>query len=337
MLLEVRAMEENKILSPEEMLEKIFYYMNRLVEEKEFYKSLVLLTDLGKVLVNAHRASFWYRDEKKKQYWTMAASGTEKIKVPMGTGIVGESMENNKTILINNPYEDPRFNSEVDKQTGYKTESILCIPVTNSTGDVIGAYQVINKLGNTGFDEQDVKYLGMAAGYSGKLLETHILKEQNVIDQLTGLKNRRGFYDVYDNLVVPLADKSDSSAIICDIDFFKKVNDTYGHNVGDGVLVHVADMLSKSVEGFGEVFRWGGEEFIVLLPEKKLEQAVEIAENIRKAIEASECHCQNVVVKVTMSFGVTKIDYNKTSVDNIKVADDNLYRAKQEGRNRVIS
>ena len=174
--MEVLAME-NKRLSSEEMLEKIFYYMNKLVAEKEFYNALTILTDLGKTLVNAHRASFWYRDEKKKLYWTMAADGIERITVPMGKGIVGASIENNETIVINNPYEDERFNSQIDKETGYLTKSLLCMPVTNSIGQVIGAYQVINKLGDNeeGFDEQDVKYLTLAAVYSGKVLETQIL------------------------------------------------------------------------------------------------------------------------------------------------------------------
>lgn len=330
---------EHKKLSPEEMLERIFYYMNKLVVEKDFHNSLIILTDLGKTLVNAHRASFWYRDERRKQYWTMAASGTERITVPMGKGIVGASIENNETIVINNPYEDERFNPQVDKETGYLTKSILCMPVTNSAGDVIGAYQVINKLEDDGegFDEQDVKYLMLAAGYSGKILETHILKEQSLIDPLTGLKNRRGFYDTYDGEILTLPEGKKSSAIICDIDFFKKVNDTYGHNVGDAVIVHVADTLLKNADKIGEVFRWGGEEFIILLPGLDLEQAVEVAEGIRCEIQNSECHSQNYVVKITMSFGVTQIDMDKTSTDNIKVADDNLYRAKQEGRNRVIS
>ena len=126
--------------------------------------------------------------------------------------------------------------------------------VTNSLGDVIGAYQVINKLGdeNEGFNETDVKYLALAAGYCGKLLEMHILKEQSFMDQLTGLKNRRGFYDVYNDRVLSQENDKKSSVIICDIDFFKKVNDTYGHNAGDAVLVHVADILQKNIENIGE-------------------------------------------------------------------------------------
>lgn len=329
-----------KKLSASEMLEKIFDYMNCLIVEKDFYKSILLLTKMGKILVNAERASFWYRDEKKQQYWTLAALDSDKIVVPMGSGIVGASIENNETILINNPYEDARFNPKVDKETGFITKSILCMPVTNSIGEVIGAYQAINKIGDdeeNSFSEQDIKYLAMAAAYCGKTLETQLLKEQSQIDPLTALKNRRGFHEVYNAKISSLKENDNSSVIICDIDFFKKVNDTYGHNVGDAVLVHIADLMKKTVLNEGEVFRWGGEEFVILLPDCHLDKAVDIAEKLRVSVEESECYSENHIVKVTMSFGVTQLDYKKTSTENIKIADDKLYRAKQEGRNRVIS
>ena len=333
-------MNNGQPLTADEMLDKIFHCMSKIVVEKDFSKSLILLTDLGRTLVNAHRASFWYRDEKQKQYWTMAASGIERITIPMGTGIVGASIENNETILINNPYEDPRFNPDVDKKTGYLTKSILCMPVSNSNGKVIGAYQVINKMGEeekSAFDDIDVKYLALAAGYCGKTLEAYILKEQNKFDQLTGLMNRKGFYNSYNSKILSLPDNVVSSVIIGDIDFFKKVNDAYGHNVGDDVLVYISKIIEECVGDIGEVFRWGGEEFLILMPECSLSRANNIADNIRLKVETSECKSEGATVKVTMSFGVAEIDVTKESADNIKVADDNLYTAKQEGRNRVVS
>ena len=280
-------MNEHRLLTAEEMLEEIFSYMNRLYKEKDFNKSILLLTDLGRSLVNAERASFWYRDVDKEQYWTLAALGTDRITVDKGTGIVGVSIENNMTLRINNPYEDPRFNPSVDKKTGFVTRSILCVPVTNDSGDVIGAYQVINKMsedGESGFTEQDVNRLAMAATFCGKTLEAHLLKEQNQIDQLTGLKNRRGFNCFYENIQNT---NSNRCIIMCDIDHFKKVNDTYGHNTGDAVLMHVAAILKNYVGDMGEVVRWGGEEFITCLKDCSLAEAVELAELIRSRVQES--------------------------------------------------
>ncbi len=323
-------------LSADELLEKIFYYMNCLVVEKDFNKSILLLTDLGQVLVNAERASFWYRDVRKKQYWTLFAVGENRITVPCGKGIVGASIENNEVILIPEAYSDSRFNQQTDKETGYVTKSILCMPVTNSKGEVIGAYQAINKNDNEIFDDQDVKRLSLAAAFCGKILEAQLLKEESQIDQLTGLKNRRGFWEMYDVDIKEALKDTRSSIIMCDIDFFKKVNDTYGHNVGDAVLVYVADLMGRKLGNSGSVFRWGGEEFVMLIPGYAKEEAMELAESLRKAVEESQCHSEGHDVKVTMSFGVKELEYGRLSTEMIKEADDNLYRAKKNGRNRVV-
>ena len=333
-------MENKRPLQAEEMLEQIFYYMNQLVEEKEFIPTILLLTDLGRTLVNSERASFWYWDREKKQYWTLAALGSERITVPEGSGVVGASIENRETIVINNPYEDKRFNSQVDKNTGFVTKSILCLPVTNARGKVIGAYQAINKIGEDGesvFDEQDVKHLTLAAVFCGKTLESHILYEETQVDPLTQLKNRRGFYEYYNEMIKPNAVKQNAAIVMCDIDFFKKVNDTYGHNAGDAVLVMVADMLRRSVNDKGMVARWGGEEFVVLLEHHTEEQAKQFAEGIRQQVEQSVCMFEEDSIHITMSFGVRAFDACAELSKNVEEVDARLYCAKQSGRNQVIA
>lgn len=324
---------------PEEMLEKIFYYMNRMVDEKGFASTIVLLTDMGRTLANSERASFWYWDVRKKQYWTLAALGRDRIIVPEGSGIVGASIQNNEIILINNPYADARFNSQIDKESGFVTKSILCIPVTDTKGEVIGAFQAINKLdenGESDFNERDVKRLTMAAVHCGKALESYLLYHETQVDQLTGLKNRRGFYEYYSDYIQPHLQKQKASAIICDIDFFKKVNDTYGHNGGDAVLAQIASILQTSVGEAGEAVRWGGEEFVLLLLDYDLEQAAKLAEQIRQTIEQSVCPYEGREIKVTMSFGVKEIDAVCSAERNIEQADEKLYEAKATGRNRVV-
>lgn len=335
-------MENNVTRRPytaEELLERLFYYVGELNETKGFEATIEILTGLGRDMVNSDRASFWYWDRRKKQYWTMAALGRRQIVVPEGSGIVGASIENNEIIVINNPYEDERFNPSVDKETGYVTKSILCIPVTNTQGQVIGAYQAINKLDETGesnFEEQDIKRLSMASMFCGKTLESQILYLDAHMDQLTGLKNRRGFHEFYSESIVPVLEESYASIIMCDIDHFKKVNDTYGHNAGDAVLVHVAEHLAKSVEKIGEVVRWGGEEFILLLPKMTKEEAINHAEELRKKVEASVCRFEDIDIKVTMSFGVKSLNKDLTADVNVEMVDENLYKAKTGGRNRVV-
>lgn len=328
-----------EVNNAEEMLEKIFDYMSQLVDNQNFESNILVLTEMGKTLVHSERASFWYWDEAKKQYWTVVALESERIVVPQGSGIVGAAIEGGETICINNPYEDPRFLPEVDKKTGFVTKSILCMPVKNSKGRVIGAYQAINKIASTGedgFDEKDEKRLAMAAVFCGKILESQILDSQSQVDPLTKLKNRRGFYDYYTTQLKEDIASGTASIIMCDIDFFKKVNDTYGHNAGDAVLVMVANTLKEMAGQQGEVVRWGGEEFIILLQGCLQEDAYELAESIRKHMEKSVCNFEGQTIKVTMSFGVSSLLKGKTSDENVENVDQKLYQAKTTGRNKTI-
>lgn len=314
--------------------------MNEMVDTKDFSSTILLLTELGRTLANSERASFWYWDKAKKEYWTLVALDSPRITVPEGSGIVGASIENNETILINSPYEDERFNSEVDKQTGYQTRSILCIPVTNSRGEVIGAYQAINKMDDKGywyFDERDQSRLTMAAVFCGKTLESQILYSESQLDQLTGLKNRRGYYEYYEKNIHPYLLQQSCSVIMADIDFFKRVNDTYGHNAGDVVLKCIAAILRNSVGTAGEVIRWGGEEFVILMRDCAVSQAAVFAEQIRKRVETSICYFEDIPIRVTMSFGVRALQSDLSPEENVKGVDEKLYEAKASGRNRVVS
>lgn len=301
-----------------------------------------LLTELGRTLVDADRASFWKWDKRSHELWTTAAVGEGRITIPEGTGLVGKALAEKKAIVTNDPYNHPDFNSDVDKKTGYVTRSILVMPIANCKGEFIGAYQAINKLDGEGFDlDEDCRRLSLAAFICGITLESDIFLDDSMRDKLTGLKNRTGFYSDYgkkhERLLADEWEFHSVSLIICDIDFFKKVNDTYGHNAGDAVLKHTAEILGRNCPSGAEVYRWGGEEFIIALPDKNLAGAAETAEKLRLAMEKSVCRFEELEIKVTMSFGCTEIDPEKSVENNISDADEKLYKAKESGRNRVIA
>ncbi|MGN0692989.1 MAG: diguanylate cyclase [Oscillospiraceae bacterium] len=300
-----------------------------------------LLTDLGRTLVNADRASFWKWDKRTHTLWTTAAVGAGRITIPEGTGLVGKALAEKRAIVTNDPYNCPDFNSDVDKRTGYVTKSILVMPISDCKGEFIGAYQAINKLSEEGFDlQEDTRRLSLAAFICGITLESDSFLDDSRHDKLTQLKNRMGFYSDYsknyEKLLLDTSKMTDISLFICDIDHFKRVNDTYGHNAGDAVLCHVADTFRKNCRICDGVYRWGGEEFIVILPDATTEMAAEAAERLRLCIMDSVCHYEDLDIKVTMSFGVTEIDPSIPIEENIKIADEKLYAAKEGGRNRVI-
>lgn len=329
-----------KLLSSDELLDEIFSYMNKIFETNEFSTTVSLLTDLGSTIVGADRASFWFWDRRNKQYWTLAALGNEKITIDEGAGIVGISISGNETVLCNEPYSHEKFNSQVDRVSGYTTKSILCIPVTNTDGDVIGAFQALNKYDENGdggsFDEHDIKRLTMVAAFYGKTLESYLLYNEAQIDQLTGLKNRHAFYEYYRRRILPDQGNDSVYMIMTDIDHFKNVNDTYGHNTGDAILKHVSDIFHNSLMMDDEVVRWGGEEFIFILRGRTKEEAAEFAECVRSTIEGSGYEYNGDTIYITMSFGVNKYCYDRSIDENVKMIDDKLYEAKRSGRNKVI-
>jgi len=152
-------------------------------------------------------------------------------------------------------------------------------------------------------------------------------------DSLTGLYNRRKLdktlnlhNDMNDLYNIPYC------VIIIDVDNFKDTNDQYGHQVGDSVLQELSDILRNGVRSTDIVGRWGGEEFLVILPNTKHRSALGVAENLRKIV--SEYNFKHINNK-TISLGVT--EYNGDIDDTLKKADDALYRAKKEGRDRVCS
>ena len=297
------------------------------------------ITELGKTIVDADRASFWKWDKRKGQIWTMSATGVDKIAIPDDTGLVGKALRTKKPVITNDPYSDPDFNSEIDSKTGYKTNSVLVLPVADINGDFIGALQLINKNDGTGFDDEaDPKKLSLAALVCGIALESETFLEESHHDRLTGLKNRMGFYfdfgSKYKEYLMPGSGKT-MSIFISDIDKFKRVNDTYGHNAGDDVLRFTAELLESFCGDNESIYRWGGEEFVMVMRDTDLEGAVRKAEEIRLKLMDSVIEADGNTIKCTMSFGCSFFDPSKTIEDNISIADGKLYTAKETGRNRV--
>lgn len=167
--------------------------------------------------------------------------------------------------------------------------------------------------------------------------QNKILTAVSSKDPLTGLLNRRSM-DVHLTEAVDAAKAKGRlfSVIIGDIDDFKKVNDTYGHNVGDDVLINVSDIISSLVPEGAKVCRWGGEEILILIHDKS-PAAFSIAENIRKAIGASETRSDDTAIRITMTFGVAEYIPGLSITKLISIADDNLYKGKSEGKNQVVA
>ncbi|EJW12067.1 Pole remodelling regulatory diguanylate cyclase [Rhodovulum sp. PH10] len=165
--------------------------------------------------------------------------------------------------------------------------------------------------------------------------------ELAITDALTGLHNRRYMETHVATLVDQAASRGKPLAVmVLDIDFFKAINDTHGHDAGDDVLREFATRMRKSIRGIDLACRYGGEEFVIVMPDTDMGTAAKVAERLRRRI-ASEpflIHASGRSVEVTISIGMTGlVAPDDTPAKVLKRADEALYRAKREGRNRVVS
>ena len=165
--------------------------------------------------------------------------------------------------------------------------------------------------------------------------------EMAITDQLTGLHNRRYMSRHLDTLIASARKSGKPVAfVIMDIDFFKSVNDTYGHDIGDEVLREFASRISANVRGIDLACRYGGEEFVVVMPDTDVPFACAVAERLRKSVESNAFAISRDpgTLNITVSIGIAGSEGNNDSADALlHRADQALYRAKREGRNRVIA
>jgi len=185
------------------------------------------------------------------------------------------------------------------------------------------------------------RILGKVLIFTDTSRQYHLMEKLRVLathDVLTGLPNRRYFKELADKILIQNARSGRPvSAMMADIDHFKLVNDTYGHQQGDTVLVETARRIASAIRGCDILCRFGGEEFAILLPETSAAKALEVGERIRRSLEDTPFIIGGDRVSVTISIGVAGMDgFGATDLEDLfQKADQALYSAKQNGRNRV--
>lgn len=163
-------------------------------------------------------------------------------------------------------------------------------------------------------------------------------EHQALFDALTDLPNRRGIQKlIVHEISRAKRQKEDLTLILCDIDRFKQVNDKYGHDSGDIALMHVARLFSEAIRDQDAVARWGGEEFLFVLPTTNENNGVMLAEKIRKTLANTPAELKETTLTITASFGVAQLNLADGLDNALSLADKALYQAKEKGRNKVLS
>jgi diguanylate cyclase (GGDEF)-like protein len=217
----------------------------------------------------------------------------------------------------------------------------VCFPIIQS-GAVGSVVQLIATSSSKDQLLNQIPLINVYLRETAPVLETkrlmESLKDSTLRDPMTGLNNRRFLEEYVETLVASVQRKHAHAAILMlDLDYFKMVNDTYGHDAGDAVLKALSTVLKQSVRASDMVIRYGGEEFLIILMDSQGESAERVAETIRAAVEALKVQVAGVVLQKTISIGISDFPTDSdTFWQAVKFADIALYQAKEQGRNKVI-
>jgi len=217
----------------------------------------------------------------------------------------------------------------------------VCFPVIQS-GAVGSVVQLVTTPENQGALLTQVPFINVYLRETAPVLETkrlmENLRDSTLRDPMTGLNNRRFLEEYVETLVSSVQRKRAHVAILMlDLDYFKMVNDTYGHDAGDAVLKALSTLLKQSVRASDLVIRYGGEEFLIILIDSEGEAADNVAEKIRLAVEGLKVQVAGVTLQKTISIGIADFPTDSdTFWQAVKFADVAMYQAKDRGRNRVV-
>jgi diguanylate cyclase (GGDEF)-like protein len=247
-----------------------------------------------------------------------------------GEGIAGLVFSDSQPMIVNNIREDHLF---IESDTSF-VRSIACIPMV-VYNDVIGVINVTNKKNGKEFTDQDIKMLKAVADQAAVAVNKAQLWDMAVTDSLTGLYVRR-YFMVKLQEEIHRAERYNKviSVIMADLDGFKNINDTFGHDAGDRALEAISYLLKKNIRDVDAIARYGGEEFVILVPDADKDAAFGLAERLRE--EVAKVKLDNMS-PITVSLGIATFPTDGTDVEDlIRKADAAMYAAKRAGRNKSI-
>lgn len=317
-----------------------------LTSSLELSEILNIIMEKIRTLFNPTHWSLLLLDEEdlELRFEIVVGPGSEVLQgksIPIGKGIAGWVARYGESVISSNVREDPRFAAEFDKETRIETRSIVAVPLI-SKGKTLGVIELINILDEGKFDQESFDLLLTIADYAAIAIENaryvEKIRQLTVTDDVTHLYNARYLEQVLEqNFRRSRRYKTPLSLLFIDLDFFKFVNDTFGHLVGSDVLRETAHILKNSTRMTDVVTRYGGDEFVIILPETTQDEAEIVAMRISEAIRThtfGERH--GIKHKLTASIGIaTYPDDADNKVDLLRLADHAMYWVKEHNRNGI--
>jgi diguanylate cyclase (GGDEF)-like protein len=315
----------NSILEPRKVIELIMQKIQQLIPSEAW----------SMLLVDEERQELTFELALGEKGRDMAG-----FRLKIGEGVAGWVAQTGKPAIVNDTASDPRFTRKVDSETHFKTRSILCAPLI-SRGRTIGVVEIMNRLGGR-FTQSDLGVLLTLVEPCAIAIENAMLfqkaEQLTITDDLTKLFNSR-YLNLYIGREIKRCKRHGIplSLIFLDLDGFKGVNDQHGHLAGSRTLTEVGGILAEAVRESDVLARYGGDEFVVVLPETPASGALVIAERIRKSIE-QRCFLQELglAARISASFGIASYpDHALTPEGLIQKADQAMYRVKEREKNGI--
>jgi diguanylate cyclase (GGDEF)-like protein len=269
-----------------------------------------------------------------------AAEALKNVRLKVGEGIAGYVAKHGERLIVPDVYTDPRFAKRIDEMTRWETRSIVCFPV-RSRLRVLGVIQLVN-VDMEHFGEQEIFFLQSLCDYAAIAIENaravEKIQELTITDDCTGLFNARHLYKTLETEVYRSARFGyEFTVVFIDLDHFKNVNDTHGHLIGSKLLGEVGYLIKAQLRLIDYAFRYGGDEFVVLLPQTGKDAALVVAKRLRDSLRTSLfCRDEGLNLNVRASMGVATYPHDaKTPHDIIRQADEMMYLVKNTTRDNI--
>ena len=269
-----------------------------------------------------------------------AAEALKDVRLKVGEGIAGWVAKNGEQLIVPDVYTDPRFAKRIDEVTQWETRSIICVPL-NSKHRVLGVIQLVN-VDMKGFSDQEVFFLHALCDYAAIAIENsravEKIQELTITDDCTGLYNARHLYKTLETEVYRSSRFGyEFSVLFIDLDHFKQVNDTHGHLIGSKLLAEIGYLIKAQLRLIDYAFRYGGDEFVVLLPQTGKDQALYVAKRLRDALRVTNfCKEEGLNLNVRASIGLATYPHDaKSPHDVIRQADEMMYLVKNTSRDNI--